>query len=688
MSSGYKLPSDLYCKGGSMPVIKQDDQKKKIVYLVNGSPDAVKPETVLSEYKTKFYTAYANSDHQLYDSFELIYRGTQKTTANVNSKKKQNVKKTNVVRNIAYEIIESQINTDVPEPKVKSNKPGFLDQAKMIEEKITADIEALPSDRMADTLERHTYTNGVGLVALHWNITKGNHNELGEKELINKHPKQIIPQPGVYEVEKMDYIFYVSIVTKDYIKNTYGIEVDDETFAYPEMNQITGDDYEQDASKDYTKTEDLVTETVCWYKDDDNDVCKITWVGETIVEFEPKYYFPRTQKCKDCGMDNSADAELCSSCQGKKLEKNISTVEVIEQEMALTPISFTKKQKKVVDDTVLGRKRVVIDIIEDVTERIVPAGTEIPRFAIDRFPIIKRINIPLAFSFRGVSDIEVIQTLQESLKKVLSRIEEKVLLAVSVIAMPKGMDDTLSNDIYRIIKGKPADIGQIQFFDINADISQDLEYAATLYEYAKSTIGVTDAFQGKYDPSARTGKAKEVQVQQSAGRLESKYKNKYIFYSELFQLMYYFDLMFASEIRPYSTTDALGTITYKEFDRYELLCQDDAGEWYFNTDFVFRARQASEIPSDDVSIMDKAMEMAQNGMLEKDQFWQVMGELNFPMATKLLEQTRSQMDQKVESLLGAMKMMDPQMVPQFLQLETEEQMEMLSKMLEEKTKGQ
>jgi len=658
--------------------LKQTNQNKKFEYLIDGKTNTIKPADVLSTYKKRFSSAYANTDTEIYDAFELAYRGTTTTTANVNSRQKKAIKKTNVNRNISYEMIESQINTTVPEPQVISRKAGYEEHAKMIEEKIKSDIDYLLADRMSDTLERHTYTNGVGLVLVNWNTNKGGHNELGEKEFLNIHPKQIVTQPSVYEFKEMDQTYFVLNTTKENIREKYGIDVSDESISYRETNQIIGDTGYDVKSK---SEGDLVTAILCYYKDKDYDIGKIVWVGDTIVEFEPKYFYPRVAVCQECGYEMAQGTEVCTECGSKKIKTDISTYETIEEDLLLSPISHNVKKKVVVDDP--QGKRIITNLEEKIVERMVPKGTKIKRFALKQFPIVKRINIPLAFSFRGISDIEVISSLQESLKKTLSRIEEKILLAPVMIGMPKKMSDKLSSDIYQVLQGSPADLSQIVFHDLKADITQDLEYAQTLYQYAKSTIGVTDAFQGKYDPSARTGKAKEVQVQQSAGRLESKYKNKYIFYRELFEMMYFFDLMFTQETRSYMTKDAMGQISYKDFNKYELLCKDDAGEWYYNTDFIFKARQSSEIPSDDVSVMNKTLELAQAGFIDKDQLWQILDELNFPVARQILDQTRSQMDQKVELLLGALKGLSPEMLPQFLQRPLEEQMEMLNQILDQ-----
>ena len=660
-------------------------------YYLDGTPLGVVDIDVFNEYQEKFISAEAKIDTNEYDIFELLYRGSQTTTSNINTNEKRTIAKTNVVRNMPYELIESQVNVDIPEPQIISKKAGFTDQAKMIQEKIKSDLQYLDADKMADSTERSTYKNGIAVVLLNWNPLKGNHNENGEKEFIDKHPKQFIPQNGIYKLADMDHFFFMGVGTKDYIWHQYGVDVDSEPLEYPEVNYIqnerdTSDEsYSDDPS--YNSDSSLINEIVCIYHDDDNDIGKITWVGSTIVEFLPKYYYPRTMYCKKCGFESEQDATKCAECGSKAVVLNISTFEITENDMYLTPLSYPSRNKYVKVDETTKSKTTQVDDKERVTERMIPAGTKINRFNLNIFPIAVRINIPKPFSFRGVSDLEIVRTLQESLKKVLSRIEEKILLAPAIIGLPKKLDKSITNRVYDVIEGNIAEIGSIKSFDLQVNIQQDMEYASMLYEMAKSTIGVTDAFQGKYDPSARTGKAKEVQVQQSAGRLSSKYKNKYIFFADLFKLMYYFDLIFTSEKRSYVTEDNRGNISYKEFDKYEMLCQDKDKKWYYNTDIIFKARKSSEIPSDDVSLMENILRMKEINMINNEMAWQMLDNLNYPLANKMIEQMRGQSDQKVAIMLEALQALPPEAQAQFLEMPIDQQLEAMKQIVEEQQKA-
>jgi hypothetical protein len=224
-------------------------------------------------------------------------------------------------------------------------------------------------------------------------------------------------------------------------------------------------------------------------------------------------------------------------------------------------------------------------------------------------------------------------------------------------------------------KGNAQVLSQIKMFNMNAPINDDLMALDKTYSDAQSTIGVTPSFQGKYDSSAKSGRAKEIQVQQTKGILGSTQKNKQVFYANLYKIMFYFDLNFTDEERPYFVEDSTGRTIYKSFNKYELLLKDKAGDWYFNTDFVFKASQNEEMPTDKAFIYQQILGLYQGGALTVDQLWQVLAGIGFPTAEKILEQLQKP-DERAQ-VLEIMKSLPPDQLIMFLQAPTEEQLLML-----------
>jgi signal recognition particle GTPase len=641
----------------------------------------------LEYWRSKFEMSKDRYEIDDFDKFELIYRGHHETTKNVNSQETGNIKKTNLVRNIVFELIESQVNTEIPRPIVKSLKPGFDNQAKMIQEKIKSDFNTLKLGKIVDSSERDTYTHGMSPLELGWNTVKGTHDYAGDKEFSLIHPKQFVPQNGVYSLEDMDYFFLVSQSTGEQIERIYGKEVDTISGEYDEYNHLVGHNpTEVDTAVDASDAEtddEKTTIITCYYKDVDGDVGKYSWTGDVELENYPKYYYPRVAECQECGFENEQDAEICQECGSEKLSEKIIKEEIFYNEKVLDPISFKKPSKRI-EEGQDGSRTVKVDYIDDYIERIIPAGTKVQLPISKEYPMIIRLNVPLNFSIRGMSDVEVIRDQQETLKKVYSRMEEKLLMSPVIIGMHRDLQKEVSNDIYEVYTGSPDQLSSIFKHDLTASIQQDLGYVNQIYADAQSTLGITNSFQGKYDPSAKSGVAKKTQIEQAAGRLQSKIKNKFYFFEELFEKMFLFDIMFTKEARAYYTETENGSDEYKFFDKHELLVPDASGEWYYNTDFLFTSEVGEEEGIDRMLVFDMLMQMVNSKIIDPQSMWQVLAAINFPIAHKILEQFKNE-DKEQEQFMMILEMigsMDAQAREQFLAQPLEQQMQLVTQSLQ------
>jgi hypothetical protein len=149
------------------------------------------------------------------------------------------------------------------------------------------------------------------------------------------------------------------------------------------------------------------------------------------------------------------------------------------------------------------------------------------------------------------------------------------------------------------------------------------------------------------------------------------------FYKQIFKLMFYFDLCFTHEPRPFNTLDSRGNIEYKEYDRHELLMQDASGDWFYNTDFAFKAEMSPNLPDDKTFLYEQTIQLAQYGAIKPEQLWQVLDSLDFPVAKMILEQTQED-KQEGMMMLSIIGGLPPDQMQQFLQLTTEEQYNFLN----------
>lgn len=574
----------------------------KITDTMDTQAEANAVEDKLNYWRKKLARNQVEFNIGMMDEREYIYLGSHGVDGNITTNQRP-TKDANTVYNIAFEFIETQINLNVPQPSVKSIREGFEEQAHMIEDSITDKLKQMDTEEVVDAAERITAVQGYSIMELCWNNEYHHHLYSGDMELYNRHPKQFIPQTGVFKLKNMDYFFVLSKVTKEYVKKRYGKDLDYQTEQYPDNTNLSGVSQQGDMS-----TPDFaLTECVAWYKDDDGDVCKYTWVNTTELEDLPKYYYRRDENGQ------------------------IMTTETLTR------------------DVQIGSTQVVMDPqTGQPTEQPItlPAGTEIPLYIPECMPFIVRKNVPKNFSFGGQSDLDVTRDHQDTMKKVVSKMEERIIKGGSIVKVLEDHNVTITDQINQVIKGNAQQLSVLGVENLQADIQADIEYIQVIYKQAQSMLGITDSFQGKEDSSAKSGVAKQIQVQQASGRLLSKAFNKNAAFKELYQLMFEFMLAFYDEPRPFLSTDEFGKPKYQEFDKYKFLMVDDAGEYYYNTDFLFSADPGDHLPQDRVFMFNTAKELLQTGAVDQMQFWQILEGLGFPQAKQILSQLEERQQQQ------------------------------------------
>jgi len=558
----------------------------KIKDSIKQSKDQKDQNIKLKDFQDKFSLAYSDSDLALRDEREMIYLGTSDVDANINSKNQNGPrKKANNVVNLVLEFIEANVNSTIPQPSVRTKLPGYETQASMIEDSLTADITELGITAINDANERITPVQGYSAMLVGWNPDFKHHLYRGELTIESVHPKRIVTQPGVYEINKMDYLFIVSSVTKSFIKKRYGVDLEVENEQFPELNSLDG-------KSGQPNNPDKVTEITCWYKNDDGNISKFTWCDNVVLEDLPDFF-------------------------ARRINGKIEQYETLGEEITLA------------------------------SGEVLPVGTKVPYFKPTRYPLIIRENIPLNFSFGGQSDVDVIRDQQDAMKKVVSTIEEKIIRGSAIITALEGHRFNLSNELYSIVRGNQQELNALGVKTLQANIVNDLNFAQQQYKSAQNTLGVTNSWQGKEDPTATSGVAKQIQVNQSSGRLRSKEANKYEAFKELYETMFEFKLAFYDELRPYVTKDQNGQDNYGNFNKYAFLVRDKAGELYYNTDFIFSADAGTGLPRDKMWMFNQATEFLKYGAYNPTpaaaMFWTQMVAQKYPGAKTILDNINKQM---------------------------------------------
>ena len=278
----------------------------------------------------------------------------------------------------------------------------------------------------------------------------------------------------------------------------------------------------------------------------------------------------------------------------------------------------------------------------------------------DMFPLVVRKNVSKSNSLLGYSDVKVIEDQQDLIKKVGSKAAEKTLKGGSIVTLPRGVKVETTDKELKIARlDDPQQKSMIDILNMQVNIQQDLTMINKAYEDARSTLGITDAFQGKYDPSAVSGTAKQYSINQAAGRLESKRVMKNDAYAKLYELMFKFWLAYADDPLPITGSGVNGEQDFDVLDKKDFIKQDAAGEYYWNDEFLFETDPTSTMMANreamwqqiDMKLQSGAF--GQLGSLETMRlYWSLMEKNHYPNAGDVLAQ--------VEMMLQEQQMMQQQ----------------------------
>lgn len=603
---------------------------------------------------------------------EALYMGSHTITPIVERDEKN---ETPHVRNICAELIEAQVDSNIPAPKVTARRKEDELKAKLIEDMLRNELDRMPFEQINDMMERTVPIQGGAAFLLEWDNTQRTHTTVGELTVRVLHPRKIVPQDGVYTgVEDMDYVILKMPQTKAYIKRRYGVDVSDEGEEDPE---IKGDDG--------SPSDDLVTQYMAYYRNKNGGIGLFSWVADFVLIDLEDYQARRLKKCATCGaMEPAEDLEsletptldgtppagqgnltrrgrkACPYCGGTRWE----SAEQDSEELP-TPVRRSDGttvggmvERVQVDDTVVDAMGLPMPVV-------VMEPMRVPYYKPDIYPVILQKNVSVYGKFLGDSDIDKIADQQNSTNRLEAKILDKLLKSGSFVTLPPAAHiDNNAKDMKTLRPDSPADMAMIGVYTLEGDVEQDLVYLSQIYEEARQVIGITDSFQGRADRTATSGKAKEFAAAQSAGRLESKRVMKNAAYAALFEAMFKFKLAYCDEPRPVIAHDDQGNPVYEEFNRWDFLEQDEAGELYWNDQFLFSTDDTAPLANNREAMWQEARMNLQTGAFGDPSqlqtlilFWSQMQTLHYPMAAEAKQYLEQQLQQQQAAMQQQMMQM-------------------------------
>ncbi|MBQ5893235.1 MAG: hypothetical protein IIW78_03180 [Clostridia bacterium] len=570
------------------------------------------------------------------------------------------------VRNITYELIESQVTSYIPTPAVAPIMQSTRNErnAKSLEVYLRALRNAKPFERLNDMDERFSPIYGGSVWLVEWDESERTHNTTGDIRYTCLPPTRFVGQPNVYEVEDMTYCFVTFETTKDAIVQKYGVtpEVADE------------------AESDHVGYDDDRTATlyVCYYKDDNGCVCQYIWSGDTELADIDDYYARRRKVCTVCGKDEGE-----CTCEKPHFKEERATEEVITHPVILSDgVSQIPPYSPVIRDGVVVTEKKLVQATDATGQMIIDTDggiatpmmvevdvpvmeqTKIPYYTPKVFPIVIRKNISKEDAVFGQSDCDAIRDQQQAINMLETRIMEKLLRASVTPVMPEDArvapDNSVFGQVIRMAPGEHAN--QYGVVDTTPNITSDIAQSDRLYEQAKLILGISASFQGQYDSSAQSGRAKQLQIQQAAGRLDSKRRMKNAAYADMDKVTFSLLLAYADEPRPATFIDAAGKRQNVTFNRYDFLAMDDAGEWYYDDRYLFSADASIDPEESRMTIWEEAIKHLQAGAFGNPadpytllNYWQNLERAHYPHAREQVERIEKQIEQIMAAQAGGIQ---------------------------------
>lgn len=525
-----------------------------------------------------------------------------------------------VVRNVTYELIESQVSTLIPAPAANAKHYTELGDrlAKSIERLCASLRDELPFEKLNDMDERYTYIYGGSVWLAEWDSTA--HGGRGGVSVKCLSPTDFIPEPGVYEVEDMEYCFLRFHSTKGQVARRYGIS--------PDLLTEGGEDGDPDT----------VEVVVVFWRNEEDQVSRFVFTGDTLLSDEEDYYGRKSPICRHCGKRRG----LCG-CASASFRLTSEEAEYLSADIPLS------------DGRVIPALSPVTDGYGNLlSEDTVP--TRLPIYRPRRFPIVIRKNTSEEKALFGQSDCEFIRPQQQEINKIESRILLKLMRSGVTPILPDDAEMTLDNSIFgQVIKLRAGDAkDRYGLLDTTPSIAEDVMQSDRLYDHAKRILGISDTYAGIADETAISGYAKKIQVEQSAGRLESKRKMKQTAYAELDRILFEYHLAYADEPRTLTYKDAFGKRHALSFHRYDFLrFHEETGKYEYDDDFLFSVDLGSDLEQRRDLLWEKNLENLKNGTLGDPSspatllhYWQCQERAHYPNAKENVEYFRGMTEEE------------------------------------------
>ena len=495
-----------------------------------------------------------------------------------------------MVRNITYELIESEISPDIHCAKVEA--AGYTERSEDLafaaERLLYVARERLPLEEINDADERSTYIFGGSILFLEWQNDERGEGEIGIRQLS---PLDFVPEPGIGRIEDMSYCFLKFTTNKGELIAKYGVAEEDLSRA--ECGYRFGGSISLD---------DMVNLIIAFYKSEDGTVGRFIFSGELVLADEEDYYG---------SFSDEGDEFLttCSDFENNNLQKD-----------GILSNSARVKKYKPCDFPIVLRKN-----ISSEGELLGTSDADVLR------PTQQAIN-----------KIE---------SRIMQKLLRAAVTPIMPEDASLSLTNAIFGQVIKIRAGESAsNYGTV---DTTPDISQDIEEANRLYDQAKRLIGISDAYQGIDFNKVESGYAKSLRIKQAQSRLESKRRMKNVAYERLYKLIFQHYLAFSNGSKQLSYKDGYGQVRYQRFDKHDFIFLDEGGTPKYFDNLLFSVDTDLYAEYEREALWAKNLENLTSGTLgDKEnpvtllRYWQFQERAHYPNAKENVEYFKSMVEKE------------------------------------------
>lgn len=542
------------------------------------------------------------------DKWRKAYRGILNalTTEGEESKRKSRQ-----LRKVAYEIVESIVDNSVPMPRMKPRYKTDIPVVGITEDFLKFEVDRALTKICNDRSERSVYIDGTGWYKVWWDSLDHTHDRSGDIKIDFCAVDQIYPQPGVKDYHQLEYLFERQSVSISKIYELYG------RYITP-INETTN-------------VVDIVN---CYYLNDDGIVGVFSWAeaSQQVIRDEESWQIRKVRKCTHCGKV-VPEAARCPDCFESSFKYEVADVEVLDQ-----PLQEVYNPYDAGEVTDPAKK-------DEYSSRVfMQQGETVPFYVLRQLPFIPRPAISNVDTLYGMSVVNIILDMQDMINKVYTKAVDKTLKSGAVVTKPEKVKMNETDESFKVIGVRSQEEATMfQVKQIMADTSQDMAIAATMYDSAKSSSGITDSFQGKRDTTALSGKAKAYSVMQSEGRIESLRVMKSAAFAGLYELVFKFLLAFSDEERKFVKIMPDGSQVEQVWNKYMFLDKDASNQVYYRDDFEFDTDTAATLSTNRQAMWEETTNKFIQGAFGNpsesrtlEAYWNMMDALQYPLSRTAL----------------------------------------------------